>query len=32
MHHIWNIEDPDLFDAMILTWLDGRAEPRLRNH
>ncbi|MEU4392079.1 alpha/beta fold hydrolase [Kribbella sp. NPDC023855] len=31
MHHIWNIEDPDLFDAMILAWLDGRVEPRLRN-
>jgi pimeloyl-ACP methyl ester carboxylesterase len=31
MHHIWNIEDPDLFDAMLVAWLDGRVEPRLRN-
>nr|WP_273482939.1 alpha/beta fold hydrolase [Kribbella italica] len=30
MHHVWNIEDPDLFAAMIVAWLDGRVEPRLR--
>lgn len=29
MHHVWNIEDPDLFDAMIAAWLDGQIEPRL---
>ncbi len=30
MHHVWNVEDPALFDAMILAWLDGEIEPRLR--
>ncbi|ONI66832.1 alpha/beta hydrolase [Kribbella sp. ALI-6-A] len=30
MHHVWNVEDPDLFDAMIRAWLEGRVEPRLR--
>ncbi|MFC7404942.1 alpha/beta fold hydrolase [Georgenia alba] len=29
MHHAWNTEDPELFDAMLLAWLDGRVEPRL---
>ncbi|GAB2635075.1 alpha/beta fold hydrolase [Kribbella swartbergensis] len=29
MHHIWNIENPHLFDTMILTWLNGHIDPRL---
>ncbi|MFC7490403.1 MULTISPECIES: alpha/beta fold hydrolase [unclassified Knoellia] len=29
MHHVWSIEDPDLFGDMITAWLDGRVEPRL---
>jgi pimeloyl-ACP methyl ester carboxylesterase len=30
MHHVWSVEDPGLFGAMILAWLEGRVEPRLR--
>jgi hypothetical protein len=30
MHHVWNVEDPDLYDAMIRAWLEGRVEPRRR--
>lgn len=30
MHHQWSVEDPDLFSAMIRTWvLDGVAHPGL---
>jgi pimeloyl-ACP methyl ester carboxylesterase len=29
MHHVWNVEDPALFDAMINTWLNGQVDPRL---
>ncbi|MGN6240105.1 MAG: alpha/beta fold hydrolase [Cellulosimicrobium cellulans] len=30
MHHQWSAEDPDLFSAMIRSWvLDGAAHPRL---
>jgi len=29
MHHVWSIEDPDLFGDMVTAWLDGRVDPRL---
>jgi pimeloyl-ACP methyl ester carboxylesterase len=29
MHHIWNIEDVDLFNTTLRTWLDGEVDPRL---
>ncbi|CPU63667.1 Uncharacterised protein [Mycobacteroides abscessus] len=30
MHHQWSAEDPDLFSAMIRSWVvDGVAHPRL---
>ena len=29
MHHIWNIEDVDLFNGVLRSWLNGTADPRL---
>ena len=29
MHHIWSIEDVDLFNQALLSWLRGEVEPRL---
>lgn len=29
MHHIWNVEDPDLFNEVLRSWLDGTVDPRL---
>jgi len=29
MHHIWSIEDVDLFNAALLAWLRGEVDPRL---
>jgi 3-oxoadipate enol-lactonase len=29
MHHIWNVEDTDLFNEVLRAWLDGRVDPRL---
>ncbi|MGW4502533.1 alpha/beta fold hydrolase [Micromonospora sp. NPDC004336] len=29
MHHIWNVEDPDLFNEVLRSWLDGETDPRL---
>ena len=30
MHHIWNIEDVDLFNEVLRAWLAGAVGPRLR--
>jgi 3-oxoadipate enol-lactonase len=30
MHHIWNVEDTDLFNGVLRAWLDGTVDPRLR--
>lgn len=30
MHHVWNVEDPALFNATVDTWLAGRIHPVLR--
>lgn len=29
MHHIWNIEDVDLFNGVLLAWLRGEVDARL---
>ncbi|TWD72523.1 pimeloyl-ACP methyl ester carboxylesterase [Kribbella amoyensis] len=29
MHHIWNVEDPQRFDATLATWLAGEVSPDL---
>jgi pimeloyl-ACP methyl ester carboxylesterase len=29
MHHIWNVEDVELFNATVRHWLDGQVHPRL---
>ncbi len=29
MHHIWNVEDTDLFNGVLRAWLDGTVDPRL---
>lgn len=29
MHHIWNVEDVDLFNGVLRAWLDGTTDPRL---
>ncbi|MFC5289295.1 alpha/beta fold hydrolase [Actinokineospora guangxiensis] len=29
MHHIWNIEDVDLFNDTLRAWLGGEVDPRL---
>lgn len=29
MHHIWNVEDVDLFNEVLRRWLDGGVDPRL---
>jgi pimeloyl-ACP methyl ester carboxylesterase len=29
MHHVWNVEDVDLFNETMRRWLDGRVNPRL---
>ncbi|MGW5053616.1 alpha/beta fold hydrolase [Actinokineospora sp. NPDC004072] len=29
MHHIWNVEDGALFNAVLRSWLDGAVDPRL---
>lgn len=30
MHHIWNVEDADLFNEVLRSWLAGTVDPRLR--
>lgn len=30
MHHVWNVEDPALFNITVATWLAGRIHPALR--
>ncbi|MEV6373486.1 alpha/beta fold hydrolase [Micromonospora musae] len=29
MHHIWNVEDADLFNGVLRQWLNGSTDPRL---
>ena len=29
MHHIWNVEDVDLFNETMRRWLDGQVHPQL---
>lgn len=29
MHHVWNIQDVDLFNSMLRSWFDGHIETRL---
>ncbi|MEU0512347.1 alpha/beta hydrolase [Amycolatopsis sp. NPDC006125] len=29
MHHVWNVEDPVLFNDVLRAWLDGATDPRL---
>ncbi|MER7893805.1 alpha/beta hydrolase [Micromonospora sp. NPDC094482] len=29
MHHIWNVEDTDLFNEVLRSWLNGTTDPRL---
>lgn len=29
MHHVWNVEDVDLFNEVLRAWLDGTVDPRL---
>lgn len=29
MHHTWNVEDADLFNDVLRSWLDGTTDPRL---
>ena len=29
MHHVWNVEDVDLFNETMRRWLDGQVHPRL---
>jgi pimeloyl-ACP methyl ester carboxylesterase len=29
MHHIWNVENPDLFNGVLRAWLAGTVHPRL---
>ncbi|MFI9451963.1 alpha/beta fold hydrolase [Amycolatopsis sp. NPDC052450] len=31
MHHIWNVEDPELFNGVLRTWLEGAVDPRLES-
>nr|WP_279549913.1 alpha/beta hydrolase [Leucobacter weissii] len=30
MHHVWNVEDPGLFSAVVRRWTAGEIDPRLR--
>lgn len=29
MHHVWSVEDADLFNDVVRAWVDGAVEPRL---
>lgn len=29
MHHVWNIEDAELFNDVVRGWMDGRVDPRI---
>ncbi len=30
MHHVWNVEDVERFNAMLRAWLRGEVDPWLR--
>ena len=29
LHHIWSVEDPDLFNEVLCSWLHGTTDARL---